>query len=183
MTQQPTIPGYLTGTWTIDPGHSEVSFTVRHLMMTRIRGRFSRFSGQLTTAANPLESRVSAEIDMASIDTNNAARDADLSSGNFFDIETFPVMTYHSTSLEPDGDAFLLRGDLTCHGVTAEVPLRLAVNGFGTGRFGDRRAAFTATGELSRKAFGISLDLPLDGGGVVIGDRIEIGLEIQAVLG
>jgi polyisoprenoid-binding protein YceI len=182
MTQALEIPGYVAGTWTIDPGHSEVSFTVRHLMMTKVRGRFSRFSGQLTTADDPLQSGVTAEIDMTSIDTNNPQRDSDLRSRDFFQTDQYPVMTYRSTSLEPDGDGFLLRGDLTCHGVTAEVPLRLELNGFGTGRFGDRRAAFTATGELSRKAFGISIDLPLEGGGVVIGDRISITLEIQAVL-
>jgi polyisoprenoid-binding protein YceI len=179
MTQASDISGYVAGTWTIDPGHSEVSFTVRHLMLTRVRGRFSRFSGQLTTAENPLDSRVTAEIDMTSIDTNNPQRDDDLRSRDFFETAKYPVMTYRSTSLEP---GFLLRGDLTCHGVTAEVPLSLELNGFGRGRFGDTRAAFTATGELSRKAFGISIDLPLEGGGVVIGDRIAITLEIQAVL-
>jgi polyisoprenoid-binding protein YceI len=183
MTQALEIPGYVAGTWTIDPGHSEVSFTVRHLMMTKVRGRFGRFSGQLTTAGDPLASAVSAEIDMTSIDTNNQQRDHDLRSRDFFETEQYPVTTYRSTSLERDGDDFLLRGDLTCHGVTAEVPLRLQLNGFGQGRFGDTRAAFTATGELSRKTFGISIDLPMDGGGVVIGDKITLTLEIQAVLG
>lgn len=179
MTQALDIPGYVAGTWTIDPGHSEVSFTVRHLMMTKVRGRFTRFSGQLTTASDPLSSGVTAEIDMTSIDTNNPQRDNDLRTGDFFATDEYPVMTYRSTSLEP---GYLLLGELTCRGVTAEVPLQLELNGFGRGRFGDTRAAFTATGELSRKAFGITIDLPMDGGGVVIGDRIAINLEIQAVL-
>ena len=180
MTQALEIPGYVAGTWTIDPGHSEVSFTVRHLMMTKVRGRFTRFSGQLTTASDPLASSVTAEIDLTSIDTNNPQRDNDLRTRDFFETEKYPVMTYRSRSLEP---GFLLLGDLTCHGVTAEVPLSLELNGFfGRGRFGDTRAAFTATGELSRKAFGISIDLPMEGGGVVIGDKITVTLEIQAVL-
>ena len=179
MTQTLETPGYVTGTWTIDPAHSEVAFTVRHLMMTKVRGRFNRFSGTLVTAGNPLESQVTAEIDLTSIDTNNPQRDKDLRSAEFFETDRFPVMTYRSTSLEP---GFVLRGDLTLKGVTAEVPLQLELNGFGQGRFGDTRAAFTATGELSRKAFGVSFDLPLESGGVVVGDKVTLSLEIQAVL-
>ncbi len=179
MTETLTLPGYVAGTWTIDPAHSEVAFTVRHLMMTKVRGRFNRFSGSLVTAENPLESQVTAEIDLTSIDTNNPQRDSDLRSREFFETDLYPTMTYRSTSLEP---GFVLHGDLTLKGVTAEVPLQLELNGFGQGRFGDTRAAFTATGELSRKAFGVSFDMPLEGDGVVVGDKISISLEIQAVL-
>jgi polyisoprenoid-binding protein YceI len=171
------IPGYSAGTWTIDPSHSEAAFSVRHALLTTVRGRFSRFSGQLTTAEDPMKSEVAAEIDMKSIGTGNAKRDNGLRARDFFETEKYPVTTYRSTSLEPDGDGFLVRGDLTCHGVTAEVPLRLALKGFG-----GNRVTFTATGELSRKTFGVSIGLPLDGGGVVVGDKISVALAIRATL-
>ncbi|MFD2421842.1 YceI family protein [Amycolatopsis pigmentata] len=124
--------------------------------------------------AKPLHSPVARNH---GISTGNAKRDGGLRARDFFETEKYPVTTYRSTSLEPDGDGFLLRGDLTCHGVTAEVPLRLTLEGFG-----DARVAFTATGELNRTTFGVGIGLPLDGGGVVVGDKISVALAIQATL-
>jgi polyisoprenoid-binding protein YceI len=177
-----TIPGYLTGTWQIDPAHSDVSFSVRHMMVSKVKGRFGTFSGTIVTAENPLASTVTAEIDASSIDTNQAQRDAHIRSADFFEVEKYPTITFQSTSVEPKGDDFLVRGDLTIKGNTRQVPLKLELNGFGPDPFGGLRAGFTATTEISRKEFGVDIDMPMDGGGVVVGDKITITLEIEAVL-
>jgi polyisoprenoid-binding protein YceI len=178
----PTIPGYLTGTWQIDPAHSDVSFSVRHMMVSKVKGRFGTFSGTIVTADNPLESTVNAEIDASSIDTNQAQRDAHIRSADFFEVEKYPTITFHSTSVEPKGDDFLVLGDLTIKGHTQQVPLKLELNGFGADPFGGQRAGFTATTEINRRDFGVDINMPMDGGGVVVGDKITITLEIEAVL-
>lgn len=177
-----TIPGYLTGTWTIDAVHSDVSFSVRHMMISKVKGRFGSFSGSIVTAENPLASSVSAEIDLNSIDTNNSQRDDHIRSGDFFEVEKHPTMTFTSTSVEADGGDFVVNGDLSLKGHTKNVPLKLELNGFGPDAYGGTRAGFTATTEISRKEFGVDIDMPMDGGGVVIGDKISIALEIEAVL-
>src|SRR3954452_18996184 len=124
-----TIPGYLTGTWQIDPAHSDVSFSVRHMMVSKVKGRFGTFSGTIVTAENPLESSVTAEIDASSIDTNQAQRDAHIRSADCFEVEKYPTITFSSTSVEPKGDDFLVHGDLTIKGNTRQVPLKLELNG------------------------------------------------------
>ncbi|WNV88816.1 YceI family protein [Umezawaea sp. Da 62-37] len=181
MTSAIQIPGYIAGTWAIDGVHSDVSFSVRHLMVSKVRGSFRTLEGTLTTAENPLESSVTASIDLASIDTNNADRDNHIRSADFFEVEKYPTMKYTSTGIRADGDDFILDGDLDLHGVTKSVPLKLVLNGFGPDPYGGTRAGFTATGEISRNDFGIDIHMPLDGGGVVIGDKISINLEIEAV--
>jgi len=174
--------GYTTGTWAIDPVHSDVSFSVRHLMVSKVRGRFTRFSGEIVTAADPLHSTVTAEIDLRSIDTGNDDRDDHIRSADFFEVESHPTMTYRSTGLRPRGDGYRLDGELTLHGVTRPVPLDLDVHGIARDPWGGTRIGFSATGELNRKDFGISTELPMDGGGVVVGDKIRLELEIEAVL-
>jgi polyisoprenoid-binding protein YceI len=178
----PTIPGYLTGTWSIDPVHSDVSFSVRHMMVSKVKGRFGSFSGTIVTAENPADSSVTAEIDLSSIDTNNAQRDDHIRSRDFFEVEKYPTMTFASTSLKADGADYLLTGDLSLKGVTKGVTLKLELNGIGPDAYGGTRAGFSATTEISRKEFGVDIDMPMDGGGVVIGDKISITLEIEAVL-
>src|SRR5215472_1439892 len=111
-----TIPGYVTGTWTIDPTHSEVGFSARHLMVSKVRGRFTKFSGELITADDPLASSVTAEIDLASIDTGHEQRDGHLRSNDFFDVANYPRMTYRSTGLRQVGDHYVLIGELTLKG-------------------------------------------------------------------
>lgn len=182
MTTALEIPGYVAGTWAIDTAHSHVAFSVRHMMVSKVRGLFRTFEGTLTTAADPTQSSVTATIDLTSIDTNHPDRDNDLRSKNFFDIDQYPTMTYQSSGLRPDGDEFVLDGSLTLHGVTKSVPLTLELNGFGPDPYGGTRAGFSATAEISRKDFGIDIHMPLDGGGVVIGDKITINLEIEAIL-
>jgi polyisoprenoid-binding protein YceI len=177
-----TIPGYLTGTWTIDTVHSDVAFSVRHMMVSKVRGNFRNFSGTIVTGENPLESSVTAEIDLNSIDTNNEQRDNHVRSADFFDVEKFPTMTYKSTSVSGSGDTFVLQGDLTLKGVTKNVPLKLELNGFTADPYGGQRAGFSAIAEISRSEFGVDIQLPMDGGGVVVSDKVQISLEIEAVL-
>jgi polyisoprenoid-binding protein YceI len=176
------IPGYTTGTWTIDPVHSDVAFTVRHMMVSKLRGHFTRIEGELVLASDPLASTVTATIDLASIDTNNPQRDDDLRSANFLEIQTHPTMSYRSTRIRHGEDGFDVDGELSLHGVTRQVPLALVVNGFTRDPYGGTRAGFSATAEIDRKDFGITTNIPMDGGGVVIGDRVQIYIEIEAIL-
>jgi len=177
------IPAYQAGTWVLDPVHSEVSFTVRHLMVSKVRGRFARFDGTLVTADNPLHSSVEARVDLTSIDTGNADRDAHVRSADFLDVEQFPELTYRSTGIRTAGDGLVVDGELSLHGVTKQVPLELEVNGFQANTpMGDTRVGFSARAEIDRGDFGIEFNAPLDNGGVVLGNRIQITLEVEAVL-
>lgn len=176
------IPGYLAGTWAIDPVHSDVSFTVRHMMVSKVRGFFRTFEGSITTGADPLQSSVEVSIDLGSIDTNNADRDAHIRSGDFFDADANPKMTFRSTGVRAAGDGFVLDGELTLKGVTRPVSLDLEVNGFGPDAYGGTRAGFSATTEINRKDFGVNFNATLDGGGLVVGDKVQVHLEIEGVL-
>src|SRR5450759_4989871 len=154
-----TVPGYVAGTWDIDPVHSEVGFAVRHMMVSKVRGKFKTFSGQIVTGENPLESSVTAEIDLASIETGAQQRDDHIRSADFFEVETYPTMTYRSTGIRTDGGDYIVDGDLTLKGVTKQVPLTLELNGFG-----------------------VDFSAPMQNGGAVVADKITIHLEIEAVL-
>jgi len=177
-----TIPGYLAGTWTIDPVHSEVGFSIRHMMVSKVRGRFATFSGTITTAEDPTASSARAEIALASIDTNNEQRDGHLRSNDFFNTESNETMTWVSTGVKIDDGDIVVDGELTLLGVTRSVPLAVEFNGIGPDAWGGTRAGFSATTEINRSDFGLSFNMPLDGGGVVIGDKVTIHLEIEAVL-
>ena len=177
-----TIPGYVAGTWTIDPVHSEIGFSVRHVMVSKVRGKFTNFSGQIVTAEDPFKSSATAEIDLKSITTGNDQRDEHLRSADFFEVETYPTMTYRSTGARFEDGNYILDGELTLKGITRRVPLVLELNGFGPDPYGGTRAGFTASGELSRSDFNVSFNAPLQNGGVVVGDKITLHLEIEAVL-
>ncbi len=181
-TTETTIPGYTSGTWTIDPVHSEVGFSVRHMMVSKVRGKFGSFNGEVVTGADPLASSVTAEIDLSSIDTGNADRDTHIRSADFFEVDAHKTMTYRSTGVRVDGDDYVLDGDLTLRGVTKSVPLHLEIGGFGPDPFGGTRAGFTATGEIKRSEFGVDFNAALETGGVVVGDKVNLHLEIEAVL-
>ena len=176
------IPGYAAGTWSIDPVHSNVDFVVRHMMVSKVRGKFRTFSGTIVTAPNPAESSVTAEIDLNSIDTGQEQRDNHIRSADFFEVETYPTMTYRSTGLRQDGDDFVLEGQLTLKGVTRDVPLRLELNGFGPDAYGGTRAGFTATGEINRRDFGVNFTAVMETGGAVVSDKVTLHLEVEAVL-
>jgi len=177
-----TIPGYVTGTWAIDPVHSEVGFSVRHMMVSKVRGKFNGFSGDIVTADNPLDSSVSATVDLSSIDTGNADRDNHIRSADFFEVDTHKTMTYRSTGIRFDGDGYVLDGELTLKGITKPVVLKLELGGFGPDAFGGTRAGFTAHGEIKRSDFGVDFNAVLETGGVVVADKVTINLEIEAVL-
>ncbi len=175
------MPGYEAATWTIDPVHSEVGFSVRHMMVSKVRGRFNTFSGEIVTAEDPAESSVTAEIDLKSINTGNEQRDGHIQSADFFEVETYPTMTYKSTGIRVEGGEYIVDGDLTLKGVTRSVPLRLELNGFGPDPFGGTRAGFTATGVIDRRDFNVSFNAPMANGGVVVSDKVSLHLEIEAV--
>ena len=182
MTTATRIPGYIAGTWDIDPVHSDISFAVRHMMVSKVRGRFATFSGTIVTGDDVTESEVTATIDATSIDTNNDQRDGHIKSADFFDVENHPTWTYRSTGVRVDGDGIVVDGDLTIKGVTRSVPLTVEVNGVGPDAYGGTRAGFSATAEINRSDFGVDISMPLDGGGVVVGEKVQINLEIEGVL-
>jgi polyisoprenoid-binding protein YceI len=176
-----TIPGYIAGTWDIDPVHTEVGFSVRHLMVSKVRGRFTKFEGEVVTGDNPLASSVSVSIDLNSIVTGDENRDNHLRSADFFDVANNPSMSYRSTAVRQEGDHYVVDGELSLHGVTRNVPLSVELNGFIESPMGTR-VGFSATGDLNRKDFGIELNMPLEGGGVVVSDKVTLNLEVEAIL-
>jgi len=175
------IPGYVAGTWTIDPVHSEIGFWARHMMVSKVRGKFNTFSGQIVTGETPLQSSATAEIDLASIDTNNAQRDNHIRSSDFFEVDTHKTMTYRSTGVRLEAGEYILDGELTLKGVTKSVPLTLELNGFAPDPYGNIRAGFSAKGEINRSDFGVNFGLG-EGGGMVVADKVTLQLEIEAVL-
>ena len=181
-TEAGAIPGYVAGTWEIDPVHSEVGFTARHMMVSKVRGRFTTFSGEIVLGDSPLQSSVTATIDLTSINTGNEQRDQHIRSADFFEVNKYTTMTYRSTGVRAEGDHYIVDGELTLKDVTREVPLTLELNGFGPDPFGGTRAGFTATTEINRRDFGVNFSAPMETGGVVVSDKIAIQLEIEAVL-
>ncbi|MGZ3407117.1 MAG: YceI family protein [Polyangia bacterium] len=170
-------------TWSFDPSHSNIGFSVRHLMISKVRGQFNQWTGTFEyDESDPTRSKLEVHIDAASIDTREEKRDAHLRSPDFFDVEKYPELVFVSTSVERDGgDDFVVHGDLTIHGVTQ--PVQLKVEGLGRTRdpWGGERAGFSAATTISRKDFGLHWNVALEAGGVVVGDKIEIGIEIEAL--
>jgi polyisoprenoid-binding protein YceI len=169
------------GTWTIDPTHSTVGFTARHLMITKVRGRFTSVAGAVEIGDDLTASSVSATIDVASVSTGDDNRDGHLKSGDFFDAEAFPTITFQSTGLKVDGDEGVLTGDLTVKGVTRSVDLEIEFEGVGQDPWGGTRASFTAETEINRKDFGLEWNVALETGGVLVGEKVKIELDVQAV--
>lgn len=171
-----------TGTWTIDPSHTRLGFVARHAMVTKVRGSFSDFQGHLTLdGANPAGSSASVTVQLGSVDSGNADRDAHLINADFFDIEQFPTMTFASTGVkQTDDDEFLLLGDLTIKNVTRPVEIEVELDGIVTDPFGNTRAGFEGEAEISRKDFDLNWNVPLDAGGVLVSDKIKIQLDISA---
>lgn len=167
----------IAGTWTIDPSHSEVGFTVRHLM-TKVRGQFEKFEGTVTTGATVAETKADASIDLNSVSTRDDKRDEHLRSADFFDVEKTGPMTFTSTAF----DGATATGELTIKGVTRPVELDVEFLGIDTDPWGGQRVGFEATTEINRKDFGVDFNVPLDGGKFLVGDKVSITLSIQAVL-
>jgi len=181
-TQTTSIPGYVAGTWAIDPVHSEIGFTVRHMLVSKVRGKFNSFDGQFVTGENPLDSSVTATVDLSSIDTGNADRDNHIRSADFFDVDHHQAMTFRSTGVRPRGDGYVLDGELTLKGISKPLTLDLELGGFGPDPFGGVRSGFTAVGEIKRSDFGVDFNAVLETGGVVVGDKVTLILEIEGVL-
>jgi len=168
--------------WNIDPSHSGVHFTVRHMVISKVRGAFERFQGAIAfDEQNPAASTVEVEIDADSIQTHEAKRDGHLRSPDFFDVAQFPKLTFKSTKVEKGGDGYLVTGDLTLHGVTKPVVLNAEVLGGGKDPWGNERLGFQATTSLNRKDFGLNWNQALEAGGVLVGEKIEISLDVQAI--
>jgi polyisoprenoid-binding protein YceI len=182
MTDLPELPNYTAGTWVVDNVHSYVGFTIKHMMVSKVRGRFGTFDAEFVTHENPLESTVSATIDATSIDTNNPMRDDHIRSGDFFDAANHPAITFNSTGIRYEDGEFLLDGDLTIRGTTKPVTLTLDSPAFGPGAQGGMKAGFSATTEINRHDFGVSYNGPIPGGGAVLGDKVQLTLDIEADL-
>lgn len=173
----------LTGDYTIDAAHTRLGFSARHAMVTTVRGQFTDFAGTAhIDTANPAASSVALTIKTASIDTGVADRDGHLTSGDFFDAEANPEITFASTQVERDGDDWTVTGDLTIKGVTNPVTLDVEFVGTDTDPWGGTRIGFEGTTEISRKDFGVDFNVPMDGGRLLIGDKVSITVSAQAVL-
>lgn len=183
--QQRTVAPEVTGVarWEIDPVHSEIAFSVRHMMVATVRGRFNQFQGVIEfDPAHPESGRVEVTIDAASIDTRNEQRDNHLRSPDFLNVEQYPTITFVSKRIEPLGDnRFRVVGDLTIRGVTREVALEAEFLGVGKDPWGGERAGFTARTKLNRHDFGASWNVALEAGGFLVGDTLDVTIDIEAV--
>jgi len=171
------------GTWNIDPSHSSVEFVVRHLVVTKVRGRFAEFSGTIAIDPTSLQaSTVNVTIQTTSVSTGDDQRDAHLRTSDFFSADEFPAMSFQSTAVRPAGSDYEVEGDLTIKGVTKPVTLSLEYNGTSPDPWGGTRAGFSAETEINRRDFGLDFDVKLDTGGALVGEKIKIQLEIEATL-
>ena len=175
-----TTPSALKpGTWNVDAAHSEVGFTARHLMVSKVRGQFKDFAAVVTVAQPFNLSSVEATVQLASVDTNSADRDTHLKSADFFDVENNPTLTFKSTKVTDS----TLEGLLTIKGITKPVTFDLEFGGVSADPWGGTRAGFEATTEINRKDFGLSWNVAVEGGGVLVGEKVKIALDIQLVQG
>ena len=175
MTAIATLNTLTSGTWTIDPTHTEVGFVARHLMVSKVRGSFTDVSGTVTVAEDVSESVANVVIKTASVSTGTADRDAHLRSADFFDVETFPEMTFVSTGF--DGET--LTGDLTIKDVTKPVTLDVEFNGVATDPWGNEKAGFEATADINRTDWGLTWNANLEKGGVLVSEKIKLVLDVQ----
>jgi polyisoprenoid-binding protein YceI len=173
-----------TKTWAIDPAHSSVEFSVKHMMVSTVKGRFARFAGTIVAdEAKPSTAEVVAEVDVASVETGAAQRDEHLRSDDFFNAARFPVISFRSTNIEPAGnDAWRMTGDLTIRDVTRPVVLDVVSDGRGVDAYGKERAGFSAETKINRRDFGVNWNGVIEAGGVVVSDTVKITLNIAAVL-
>jgi polyisoprenoid-binding protein YceI len=179
MTTSTILPGLVAGSWNLDPNHSELGFTVRHMMVSRIRGRFRAYAGTAEVADDPLRSTVTVTIDATSFESGNEARDNAVKSADYLDVAAHPEYTFRSTEIRAEGDRYVLAGELTIRGITRVVELPFEYNGATRDPFGNDRIGFSARGEINRKDFGIVTELPMDGGGVVVGEKVSLELDVE----
>lgn len=171
-----------SGTFVLDPAHTDVSFVVKHMVVAKVRGRFNSFEGKLDIADSPSDSSVAVSIDASSIDTGNNDRDNHLRSPDFLDVENHPTLEFVSRSVDvSDLPNFRVNGDLTIRGTTKPVTLEGELSGTTTDPWGNERAIFTASTEIDREDFGLTWNQALETGGVLVGKKVRIELDIQAV--
>ncbi len=176
------VPGYKAGTWVLDPSHSEVTFTVRHMMISKVRGVFGLKSATIVAPENPLEASVTASVDVTSVDTKDEQRDGHLRSADFFDVENHPTLDFVSTGVRYDGGDFLVDGDLTIRGITKPATFEVEFGGFGTDPWGNYKAGATAKTVINREDFGLTWNTALETGGVLVGKDVTITLDLQGSL-
>lgn len=170
------------GTWTIDASHTTIGAVARHMMVTKVRGRFTEFSGAIEVAEDPKDSKAELTIAATSIDTGSEQRDGHLRSPDFLDVETYPEISFRSTGIEfVDGERFRLTGDFTIRGVTQPLTLDATFEGVAASPFGEGQVAFfTAKGEFDREAFGMTWNHAIEAGGVLVSKKIQLEIEVQA---
>ncbi len=172
----------MTNRWDIDLSHSAIQFHVRHMVISKVHGRFARWSGAIQLDTGDLtRSSVEVTIDAASIDTQVADRDAHLRSPDFLDVTKYPQLTFRSRAIEKAGDGYRVTGDLAMHGATREVVLEAEFSGTGKDPWGNERAGFSARASVDRRDFGLTWNAALEAGGVLVGEKVEITIEIEAV--
>jgi polyisoprenoid-binding protein YceI len=180
-----SIPGYKAGTWNIDASHSSVGFSVRHLMISKVKGTFESFEGSFVTGENPLDTTVKATALVSSINTGDESRDGHLRTNEFFDAEKYPTIVFESTGVKIkdaiEGE-YLVAGNLTLRGVTKPVEFDFEFGGFALDPYGNYKAAASVTGVINRDDFGLTWNAALETGGVVVGDKVTINIDFQAVL-
>jgi polyisoprenoid-binding protein YceI len=182
MTSSSVLATATRSTWQIDPAHSLVEFSVRHMMVSTVKGRFTGVQGTIVDVAdNPSQSSVEVSIEAATISTGDDKRDVHLRSADFFDVEKYPTITFKSRRIEGSQNEFTVTGDLIMHGVTHEVTLQATFNGRGTNPYGKTVAGFSAEGRINRKDWDLNWNVALEAGGWLVSDQIKVSLEIEAV--
>ena len=175
-----TVP--LVGTWRIDPAHSDLTITARHLMVTKVRGTFEDLDATIVVAEDPTKSTVEIEAKAASVTTGTRDRDAHLRSSDFLDAEQHPLIAFKSTDLSPAGRNWKLKGDLTIRGATRPVVFDLTFEGAATDPYGTIKAGFTAVGEIERRDWGLTWNVPLENGGMLVSEKFKIEFDVEADL-
>jgi polyisoprenoid-binding protein YceI len=182
MSTATTLPTELVaGTWTIDASHSEAGFSVRHAGISKVRGTVAITEGTIVVGEDLTVTSVAATLDPSTISTGDAGRDGHLKSADFFDVEQFATWTFASTSVRPDGNDYVIVGDLTIHGVTKSVELETEFNGTAVDPYNNLRAGFSASTTISRKEFGLTWNAALEAGGVLVSDKVVISIDIAAI--
>ena len=180
-----TLDGHVLpapGSWEIDPGHAELAFIGRHFMLTKVRGRFTGVTGTVTIADDLAASSVDVEIDMNTVESGNQVRDDHIRSAELFDVETYPTATFHSSRVDWIGTGGTVHGELTIHGVTRQVALEVTFEGHVRDPWGADRAIFSARTQLNREDFGITWNVALEAGGVLVSKEVQIEIDLETVL-
>jgi polyisoprenoid-binding protein YceI len=175
-------PVPVAGTWKVDHIHSDLRITARHLMVAKVRGTFEDFDAAIVVGEAPADSTVKIEAKASSVTTGTTDRDNHLRSADFLDAEQFPLVTFESTSLKPSGENWKLTGDLTIRGVTKPVTFDLVFEGAATDPYGNTKAAFSAVGEIERRDWGLTWNVPLENGGMLVSEKFQIEFDIEAAL-